>query len=160
MKRRSPIPTGIVAALMAASCASAGEPLPALTRLMRCVAPPDPTPVLRLLGEAGLIGERSGPGYDDESCWPFLNEPDWEGVSFTEICAVVAAPAIAPELYYVGETSAPFSEVWLVSTLDTPALASWAHRTMPRGSRYEIDEANGIAALSCSEWDFPLLPTE
>lgn len=150
----------IVFSALAATAADAGEPLPDLTRLMRCVAPPDPTPVLRLLGEEGVLGPRHGPGYDDESCWAFVEPVRWGEAVFTGICAVVAVPGAAPGLYVVGETAAPFGEVWLISGLPATALAAWAGKTMPHGSRYEIDEADGVAALSCSEWDFPLLPAD
>lgn len=160
VRPRLPILLALCLAFLGATGAGASDPIDALAHLMRCVAPPDPSAVLRLLKAESLVGERTGPGYDDESCWLFTGALEWKGATFSQICAVVADPAIDPELYFVGNTFAPFGEVWLVTNVDAAALREWAQRTMPYGSRYQIDEAEGVAALACSEWDFPVMPSE
>lgn len=128
---------------------------------MSCVEEPAPTPVLQALSSAGLLGERSGPGDDDDYCWPLATPFDWSGATFRTLCVVTddsAAMSSQPEFYWEGAL-APWTEVWLISAAPADALEAWATQALPATSRFEIDRLQGDdshSALSCSEWHFPL----
>lgn len=132
-----------------------------LRSLMSCVESPAPTSVLLALSRAGALVDRTGPGDDDDYCWPFARSFDWHGISFTALCAVTDdAEAVAgyPELYWSGSL-APWTEVWLLTATSAEALRLWADDNLPSGSQYEIDRLGDgpqKSALSCSEWHFPL----
>lgn len=145
----------------AAPLEAMGEELGRLQALMSCLEEPAPTPVLQSLSSAGLLGERSGPGDDDDYCWPLATPLDWSGATFTSLCVVTddsEAMASHPEFYWEGAL-APWTEVWLISAVPADHLKAWASRTLPPASRFEIDRLQGEyshSALSCSEWHFPL----
>ena len=139
----------------------AGADLGQLQRLMSCLEEPAPTPVLQSLQSAGALGDRSGPGDDDDYCWPLTTPLEWSGAIFTGLCVVTddaASLSKYPEFYWSGSL-APWTEVWLISAAPADALWAWATRTLPAASRFEVDrlwDDDSHSALSCSEWHFPL----
>lgn len=140
---------------------AAAAELSGLQALMSCVEEPAPTPVLIALSSAGALGERSGPGDDDDYCWSLSGPLDWSGVTFTSLCVVTDdATSLSdfPEFYW-GASLAPWTEVWLVSAASPEALGAWAGATLPSASRFEVDplgDGDSHGALACSEWHFPL----
>jgi hypothetical protein len=144
------------------SCGAAqGAELAGLQTLMSCVEEPAPTTVLLDLSAAGFLGARSGPGDDDDYCWPLTSPLEWDGATFGGLCVVTDDPeamSAHPEFFW-SASLAPWTEVWLTSTIAPAALDRWARENLPAASRYEIDpldSAEGTGALSCSEWHFPL----
>lgn len=80
-----------------------------------------------------------------------------------ELCASVDDPdeiRAHPSLYRtIDETFPPFTEVWLLTSASENTLTSWASEVLPNGSRFEVDPPlpeEGLTALACSEWRFPL----
>ena len=150
-----------MATLAAAAPVSAADPYDGLKSLMACREAPRPTDTLLSLQRKGSLGGRLEPGLDGESCWPLLPPIEWDGLAFAAICAIVAAPEEVrahPDLYFEGETYAPFNEVWLVASAPSDQLEGWAVGTLGAGSRFEIDPGlgEGTSALSCSAWHFLL----
>lgn len=120
-----------------------------------------PHTVLLDLSAAGFLGARSGPGDDDDYCWALNSPLEWDGATFGGLCVVTDDPEAVsahPEFFW-SASLAPWTEVWLTSTIAPAALDRWARENLPAASRYEIDPldaAEGTGALSCSEWHFPL----
>jgi hypothetical protein len=144
------------------SCGAAqGAEMASLQALMSCVEEPTPTTVLLDLSTAGILGVRSGPGDDDDYCWPLTSPLEWDGATFGGLCVVTDDPeamSAHPEFFW-SASLAPWTEVWLTSTIAPAALDRWARENLPSASRYEIDPLDGVegtGALSCSEWHFPL----
>lgn len=158
-----PLPVELLAGLLscAASFEAAAEELARVQDLMSCVEEPAPTPVLLALSAEGRLGDRIGPGDDDDYCWPLAQPLDWSGATFTRLCVVTddaASLSDYPQFYW-SQSLAPWTEVWLISSASPAALAAWAGATLPAGSRFEVDPLGDGAdrsALSCSEWHFPL----
>ncbi len=101
-----------------------GAEMGQLQALMSCLEEPAPTPVFQSLSSAGLLGERSGPGDDDDYCWPLATPLDWSGATFTSLCVVTddaASLSNHPEFYWEGAL-APWTEVWLISAAPAEAL--------------------------------------
>jgi hypothetical protein len=150
----------LAAGLLSCGAAQASE-MAGLQALMSCVEEPAPTKILLDLSAAGFLGARSGPGGDDDYCWPLISPLEWGGATFGGLCVVTDdAKAISahPEFFWSGSL-APWTEVWLTSTIAPADLDRWARENLPAGSRYEIDRVDGGAgggALSCSAWHFPL----
>lgn len=157
------LPAEVLAGILscAAPLEAAGEELTRVQDLMSCLEEPAPTPVLLALSASGGLGERTGPGDDDDYCWPLPQPLDWSGATFTRLCVVTddaASLSNYPQFYW-RQSLAPWTEVWLISALSPDALESWAGATLPAGSRFEVDPLGDSAdrsALSCSEWHFPL----
>jgi len=144
-----------------ATGASAAEiELMSLKVLMSCLSAPSPTPILDELVAVGALTDRTGPGWDDEYCWKLSAPLDWNGLGFEEVCVVTDDPneiGAHPELYWADST-APWTEVWIIAVASRATLKAWATTTLPVDSKFEIDPPVGEgpeSALSCSEWHFP-----
>lgn len=151
----------LAAGLLSCGASAQAAEMAGLQALMSCVEEPAPTTVLLDLSTAGILGVRSGPGDDDDYCWPLTSPLQWGGATFGGVCVVTDDPeamSAHPEFFW-SASLAPWTEVWLTSTIAPAALDRWARENLPAASRYEIDPldaAEGTGALSCSEWHFPL----
>jgi len=152
---------GTLGACLASGTSAVEVELVDLKVLMSCLSDPSPTPILSDLVASGALTDRTGPGWDDEFCWKLSEPLEWEGLGFKDVCVVTDDPVEIgshPDLYWVNST-APWTEVWLVAVASWATLKAWADATLPVESRFEIDSfgsEHAESALSCSEWRFPL----
>lgn len=150
-----------VVCVLAGAGAAASSEFDQLRQLMSCYDDPSPTPVLEGLSSGGSIFHRYGPGGDGDYCWDLKPTLLWNGLAFRALCVVTDdAGSIAsnPQFYWDG-AMAPWTEVWLLADTSRANLQQWAVATLGDDSHFEIDPADGAdtsAALSCSEWRFPL----